>query len=128
VPGRCSRRGRARVISSGIATFAILTGGNIYSGSTTIQAGTLRLGNGISSTSLSAAAAVMVAACAMHHLDYSGTDVIGELRVDDLQIRTPILATPFFRKSPFPSPPDGPNDWFPDAMHECPNFHKTPLQ
>ena len=59
-----------------------LSGTTSYGGSTTVEAGTLRLGNGTSPTNLADAADVIVAAGAMLHLDYSGTDRIGGLRVD----------------------------------------------
>ena len=56
-----------------------LSGTTSYSGNTTVQAGTLRLGNGTSSTNLTDSADVTVAPGAMLHLDYAGTDVIDEL-------------------------------------------------
>jgi autotransporter-associated beta strand protein len=59
-----------------------LSGTTSYGGSTTVEAGTLRLGNGTSPTNLADSADVIVAAGAMLHLDYSGTDRIGGLRVD----------------------------------------------
>ena len=58
-------------VGSGTQTFS---GANTYTGSTTINGGTLRLGNGISPTNLADAADVIVATGAMLHLDYSGTD------------------------------------------------------
>jgi autotransporter-associated beta strand protein len=54
---------------------------NAYTGPTTVNAGTLRLGNGSTNTSLANAADVIVASGATLHLDYSGTDTIDELRL-----------------------------------------------
>ena len=59
-----------------------LVGSTSYTGNTTVEAGTLRLGNGASSTNLADSASVIVAAAAMLHLDYSGTDQIRGLWVD----------------------------------------------
>lgn len=54
---------------------------NTYTGPTTVNAGTLRLGNGSSNTNLADSADVIVATGASLHLDYSGTDTIDELTV-----------------------------------------------
>jgi autotransporter-associated beta strand protein len=59
---------------------------NTYIGNTTVLAGTLRLGNGTSSTNLADNANVIVATEAMLDLDYSGTDQIRALWVDGLQM------------------------------------------
>jgi autotransporter-associated beta strand protein len=58
-----------------------LTASNTYNGPTTVNAGTLRLGNGTSNTNLANSADVILAAGASLHLDYSGTDTIDELVV-----------------------------------------------
>lgn len=63
-----------------------LSGATQYTGSTTVQAGTLRLGNGISPTNLADTADLIVAAGAMLHLDYSSTDQINALWVDGSQL------------------------------------------
>ena len=56
-----------------------IRGTNNYSGATTVNAGTLRLGNGSSNSALADTADVIVASGATLHLDYSGTDTIDEL-------------------------------------------------
>ena len=63
-----------------------LSGTTSYTGSTTINGGTLSLGNGTSPTNLADTADVIVATGAMLHLDYAGTDQIGGLWVDGLQM------------------------------------------
>lgn len=63
-----------------------LSATNNYAGATTVNEGTLRLGNGTSPTNLADSADVIVAPGAMLHLDYSGTDVINGLWVDGLQM------------------------------------------
>jgi hypothetical protein len=55
---------------------------NSYSGSTYVHAGELHLGNGSNSANLADSADVHVAAGAMLHLNYTGTDVIRALWVD----------------------------------------------
>ena len=52
---------------------------NAYTGPTTVNAGTLRLGNGSNNANLANTADVTVAGEATLHLDYSGTDAIDEL-------------------------------------------------
>jgi hypothetical protein len=54
---------------------------NAYTGPTTVNAGTLRIGNGSTNANLANAADVIVASGATLHLDYSGTDTIDELRL-----------------------------------------------
>jgi autotransporter-associated beta strand protein len=71
----------------------ILSGNTSYGGNTTIQAGTLRLGNGTAPTNLANSADVIVAAGAMLHLDYSGTDQIRSLWVDGLQMPAGIYSS-----------------------------------
>jgi autotransporter-associated beta strand protein len=58
-----------------------LTASNTYTGNTTINAGTLRLGNGTSNTNLSNTADLILAEGATLHLNYTGTDTIDELTV-----------------------------------------------
>lgn len=55
---------------------------NSYTGNTTVNGGTLRLGNGSSSSNLADNADLIVATGAMLELDFSGTDVIDELWLD----------------------------------------------
>lgn len=62
-----------------------ISGTNNYSGNTTVNAGTLRLGNGSGNSALADAADVIVASGATLHLDYSGTDVIDELWLGGVQ-------------------------------------------
>jgi autotransporter-associated beta strand protein len=71
----------------------ILSGNTSYGGNTTIQAGTLRLGNGTAPTNLANSADVIVAAGAMLHLDYSGTDQIRSLWVDGHQMPAGIYSS-----------------------------------
>ncbi len=52
---------------------------NTYTGPTTVNVGTLRLGNGSNNANLANAADVVVASGATLHLDYTGTDTIDEL-------------------------------------------------
>ena len=68
-------------IKSGSGTMTVTTT-NTYTGSTTVNGGILRLGNGSSSTNLADNADLIVAPGAMLDLDFSGTDVIDELWVD----------------------------------------------
>ena len=56
-----------------------LTAANSYSGPTTVNAGTLSLGNGASNTSLADSSSVIVASGATLHLNYSGTDTVNAL-------------------------------------------------
>ncbi len=58
-----------------------LTAPNTYTGPTTVNAGTLRLGNGSNNTNLANTADLILAAGAALHLDYSGTDTVDELTV-----------------------------------------------
>jgi autotransporter-associated beta strand protein len=60
----------------------VLRGVNAYSGPTHVQGGMLHLGNGSNSANLADSADVHVAAGAILHLDYIGTDRIGGLTVD----------------------------------------------
>ena len=70
-------------VGSGTQT---LSGTTSHTGGTTVTSGTLRLGNGTSPTNLSDIANVIVAPGAMLDLDYAGTDQIGGLWVDGLQM------------------------------------------
>jgi autotransporter-associated beta strand protein len=69
------------LIKTGIGT-QILSGTNTYSGNTTVNAGTLRLGNGTDNSNLADSADVFVAAGATLDLDFTGTDTIDELWLD----------------------------------------------
>lgn len=60
-----------------------LSGINTYTGATTVNGGVLKLGDGTNSTNLSDAAAVSIASGAKIDLNFSGTDVIGSLSLDD---------------------------------------------
>ena len=66
------------LIKNGAGTMA-LTASNSYDGNTIVNAGTLRLGTGTTTTNLANAADVVVASGATLHLDYTGTDTIDEL-------------------------------------------------
>jgi autotransporter-associated beta strand protein len=66
------------LIKNGNGTMA-LTASNSYDGNTTVNAGTLRLGNGSNNSNLANAADVIVASGASLHLNYTGTDTIDEL-------------------------------------------------
>ena len=63
-----------------------LTGSNTYTGNTTVNAGTLRLGNGTQNTSLADSSDLIVAPGGMLYLNYAGTDVIDELWLDGQQM------------------------------------------
>jgi autotransporter-associated beta strand protein len=73
------------IIKAGNGTLT-LTGANSYTGTTTVNGGTLQLGNGISPTNLADTSDVSVSVDAMLYLDYSGTDQIRSLWVDGLQM------------------------------------------
>ena len=62
-----------------------INGTNNYTGNTTVNAGTLRLGNGSNHSALADAADVTVAAGAALYLDYTGTDTIDELWLGGVQ-------------------------------------------
>lgn len=68
-------------VGSGTQT---LSGNTSHTGGTTVNGGTLRLGNGTTPTHLSDTGNVIIARGAMLHLDYHGTDQIGGLWVDGL--------------------------------------------
>lgn len=70
--------GSGGVTKSGTGTWSLVRS-NSYTGPTTINAGTLSLGNGTSNTNLSDSAAVIVAHGATLHLNYSGTDTVASL-------------------------------------------------
>lgn len=66
---------------------------NSYTGNTTVNGGTLRLGDGSSSTNLADNADLIVAPGAMLELDFSGTDVIDELWVDGNRMPVGVYST-----------------------------------
>jgi autotransporter-associated beta strand protein len=72
--------GSGGLTKNGLGTLT-LTASNTYTGPTTVNAGTLRLGNGTSNSNLANTADLILAAGASLHLDYSGTDTIDELKV-----------------------------------------------
>jgi autotransporter-associated beta strand protein len=61
-----------------------LSGTNSYTGATTVNEGTLSLGNGTTNTSLADTAAVVIGTdpTAVLHLNYIGTDVVGSLTIN----------------------------------------------
>lgn len=69
------------LIKAGAGTLTV-SGSNTYTGSTSVEAGTLSLGNGSTNTGLADAADVNIAAAATLHLNYSGTDVIDGLTIN----------------------------------------------
>ncbi len=69
------------VIKSGDGAMT-LSATNAYSGNTTVQAGTLVLGNGTTSSNLTDTADVSLSSGATLHLDFIGTDTIDELFLD----------------------------------------------
>ncbi len=74
-------RSQLSLVKTGSGT-QTLSNTNSYSGNTTLQAGTLRLGNGTSPTNLADTADVIVSPGGMLDLDYTGTDIIRALWVD----------------------------------------------
>jgi fibronectin-binding autotransporter adhesin len=69
------------ITKSGDGTLA-LTNTNSYTGNTTVNAGTLSLGNGTNNTNLSDAATVSITAGATVNLNFTGSDTIGKLIID----------------------------------------------
>ncbi|MFY7816930.1 MAG: beta strand repeat-containing protein [Akkermansiaceae bacterium] len=59
-----------------------LRGANSYSGTTTVNQGTLIVGNGTSSSNLDNGSPVVVAVDSVLQLDYSGSDEVGSLVID----------------------------------------------
>ena len=70
--------GSGAVTKSGTGTWSLVRSNN-YTGPTTINSGTLRLGDGIFNTNLADSSAVIVASGATLHLNYSGTDTVASL-------------------------------------------------
>lgn len=75
-----------------------LTAINNYSGDTTLNGGTLSLGDGTSSTNLPDAAALNIAFGTTLNLNFTGTDVVGKLIIDGATVPSGVydgtLATP----------------------------------
>ena len=71
------------LLKVGTGTIA-LTGANTYTGTTTVEAGTLSLGNGTNNSNLSDLATVSIALGATVNLNFLGTnsDVVGKLIID----------------------------------------------
>ena len=67
--------GAGALIQDGMGTLS-LTRSNTYSGNTTVNAGTLSLGNGTSNSSLADASTLTVASGATLNLNYSGSDTV----------------------------------------------------
>ena len=72
------------LIKTGVGT-QILTGTNNYAGSTTVNGGTLQLGDGINNTGLADTADVTVDSGCTLNLNYTGTDTIDELWLGGVQ-------------------------------------------
>jgi len=62
----------------------VMSGSNSYSGRTTVNQGTLIVGNGTSSSNLDNGSPVIVAADSVLKLDYSGNDEVGSLVIDGI--------------------------------------------
>ena len=59
-----------------------LTGANTYTGNTTVEAGTLSLGNGTTNSNLSDGATFSIASGAIVNLNFTGSDTVGKLIID----------------------------------------------
>ncbi|MCB1130576.1 MAG: autotransporter-associated beta strand repeat-containing protein, partial [Verrucomicrobiae bacterium] len=93
--GITAESGEISAILGGAGGFTKTTGGtvtlsgqNTYSGTTTVDAGVLILGDGTNPTNLSDSAEVSIASGAKIDLNFSGTDVIGFLTLDGLDAGT----------------------------------------
>jgi autotransporter-associated beta strand protein len=75
--------GSGSLTKSGTGTWSLVNA-NSYTGSTTVLAGTLKLGNGTSHSNLANTAAVVVANGATLHLNFSGTDTVASLSFDGI--------------------------------------------
>jgi autotransporter-associated beta strand protein len=69
---------RINLVKSGAGTLT-LSGTTSYTGTTTVEEGTLSLGNGTSPTGLSDDATVSIASGATVNLNFSGSDTVGKL-------------------------------------------------
>ena len=71
----------AGISKSGDGTLA-LTAAHTYTGDTTVNAGTLSLGNGTTNSNLSDGSTVSIASGALVNLNFSGTDTVGKLIIE----------------------------------------------
>ena len=71
----------ANFVKAGSGTQA-LTGSNTYTGTTTVNGGTLSLGNGTANTNLADGATVSIAFGTTVNLNFTGTDTVGKLIID----------------------------------------------
>jgi autotransporter-associated beta strand protein len=69
------------LVKSGAGTMT-LTGANSYTGDTTVEAGTLSLGDGTNHTNLSDTATVSIDTGATLNLNFSGSDTVGKLIIN----------------------------------------------
>lgn len=81
VSAAVTESGPSGIVKTGAGTMA-LTGVNSYTGSTTVEEGTLSLGDGSNHTNLADAAAVSIAFGAKVNLNFNGDDTIGRLIID----------------------------------------------
>ena len=95
---------RINLVKSGAGTLT-LSGSTSYTGNTTVSAGTLSLGNGTTSTNLPDGANLDIALGTIINLNFSGTDVVGKLIIDGVNLPAGVydgsLATPLAYRSYF---------------------------